>query len=307
MCKKLCILAICLLALPANIFGAEILRSEAGPEIGLQPLLLEIDESLAVGSPILTEIHVDGSLVFTEEAITLGTSEEAGTLALPILASSPSVQEGLVAMASDRGTQVTVRVVSGDQVLTDVDLGQLSANTEALVATGARMVGLRFVLEDIKQATAPPENGGSCELQCEIQWIQCLNQNGCQIPLQGGPATNARGETQGLGCGQCNSQYNTCLNNCNPPPCPTVTYPTSTVFLGYTPLGGAFCYNWSFDGGLFQFSQATYQITDYRRTVNCDGSVTLEVLQVTSAYSYCYHYLGYCSYPFGYAPAPICF
>lgn len=308
--KNLCTLTLCLLALTASAAGASALQPQSTPAADLQPLLLEIDERLAVGAPMLIEVFVDGNLVHTEEAVTLGAEGDEGAFALPILASSPDAQESFVTMTEARSSQVVVRVTSADQVLADLDLSQIASDSQGLLSNGSRIVGLRFDAS-LARGETPPQNGGNCELQCELQWYQCLNQAGCEIPLQG---EGDRGLTTGApelrpSCGQCNSQYFSCVNNCEPPPpvCPTTTTQTSTAFLGYTWLGGFECYEWIFDGAYFVFSRANYQVTTTTTTNNCDGT-TSTTTTVTYPFSYCYLYQGgFCSFPFIGPPGAVCF
>lgn len=273
------------------------------------PLLLALDGFDAEVVSMTVEVWVDGSLTFVEKADATLEAETGASVALPLLASDSRLRQSLATLAASGEAGVELRVLIDGAEVARRDLRALAAESGDLLARGVSLAALSFPgpeagsLGDGEPLSSIPAAAGSCELNCEMAWINCLQRNGCQIPLQDS------GKQQGLvlgGCGSCDSQYNQCLNNCSCTDPKSVTYPTVTTIVAITPLSGIECKYFIFDGAWFQFSQITYEITEYERIEYCDGTVTQEVVSVSYAYSYCDQYLGgFCSFPFLYA-GPIC-
>ncbi len=263
------------------------------------------------------EVYINGTRTFFETMTAESRLKSPGPTVLSLLASAPKMRERLRSLVENGEIQVDFRVVVAEWDSLWVSLGDLMEGSQDLLSQEVRPLDLRFDVAPVTAAeeassSAPadagttPAGGLSCERKCELQYMVCLNRNGCQIPVQGGP------EAGSGACSACEINHYSCLAACEPPPpsCPTVTeFVTSSLISVYDV--GPLCFQDIFnpsEGELYLERHSLYESRRIRRTVACNGAVTEVVLEVWNFAHICqspYFHLP-CSFPIGY-PYNVCY
>jgi hypothetical protein len=216
---------------------------------------------------LTVRIFAGGQPVLTEEIL---AHADAGTVpVVEILSRNPDVLKDLRRQAG-QGADVRLEVVHPDGTAAQATLAELDAKSETLV----QPPGLpQRVVSKVKAAAGAPAASLSttCD-QCYVDYDHC--EAGCGLPS----------------CiYRCQRQLDRCLQSCDPGCHPYSQEVTEDVIVGYTPLYAA-CLQTIFDteGHFYTLYERTVRRTRKRITYHCDGSQTVEILEVTYYPSNCW-------------------
>lgn len=238
------------------------------------------------------KVHTDGHL-WLHERLVLDVPADGDAVAVELLGWNPDKLAELRRIAAAPGTDVRIAVWLDGRRLRELRFADFVHYNEALARTGFRPVETRSVI--LVPAEAGPDYtplekyNVACGEQCSQQFDDCER----YCDPYGGPQ----------GCGQCRIDLDTCQQWCAS--CPAIKEWTETVLAAVLPTYQyPVCLGWP-TAKSYDPVTARFRVTRYRRTTNCDYTVTTTVLSLKYVDQPCYQDRRQaCSFSVG--PNPTC-
>jgi hypothetical protein len=221
------------------------------------------------------KVHTDGHL-WLHERLALDVPADGDAVAVELLGWNPDKLAELRRIAEAPGTDVRIAVWLDGRRLRELRFADFVHYNETLARTGFRPVEARS--EILVPAPSVPDFNSlekynvACGEECGRQLDQCE----LFCDPYGGPQ----------GCEQCRRDLDTCQQWCAT--CPAVKEWTDTVLLAVLPTyQPPICLGFPAGKSYYPVTART-RVTRYRRTTNCDYSVTTTVLSVKYVDQPCY-------------------
>lgn len=225
---------------------------------------------------LTVRVFLDERLWLTEEIAAL--PDEKADPIVELLSRDPRSLSELRRLDADKAHSVRFELVHPDGTTRSLPFAELASRSRALTAAPFLPQRSAAVLRFASGASP-----GGTRIPCDDCWT---NYDNC-ISNCGTPACESR----------CERILNRCLANCTEN-CPTSQEVTESQVVGSQYLGSD-CLQVPFESGgsYHDVWQLTIKYTRKRITYNCDGSQTVEILDVWYSTTICVSYTGYFSCP----------